>query len=133
LGYFLAVLTVLTTFYDPGQGLRPYAVLVPVMVLAIPLYDTASVMWVRWREGRPLWHGDRRHFSHRLVRRGMSKTGATLTIYLATAATGLSAMLLSRATWLQALLLGGQALLVVLLIALIEQGVSSKADDPPRT
>ena len=89
-------------------------------------------MWVRWREGRPLWRGDRRHFSHRLVRRGMSKTSATLTIYLATAATGLSAMLLSRATWPQALLLGGQALSVVLLIALIEQGVSSKADDTPK-
>lgn len=131
LGYFLAVLTVLTTFYDPQQGLKPYAVLMPLMVLAIPLYDTASVMWIRWGEGRPLWHGDRRHFSHRLVERGMSPAGAVLTIYLATAATGLSAMLLSRASWFQAVLLGWQTVLVVLIIALLERGGLRNGQAPP--
>ena len=98
-GYFLAVLTVLTTYYDPEQALSPYGVLVPVVVLAVPLYDVASVVAVRVRAGANPFRADRCHFSHRLTRRGMSPRAAVLTIYLATAATSLAALLLPRADW----------------------------------
>lgn len=50
------------------------------LFLAVPIYDTASVCWIRWREGRPLWVGDRRHVTHRLLARGagIGRTLATL-------------------------------------------------------
>lgn len=50
------------------------------LFLAVPIYDTASVCWIRWREGRPLWVGDRRHVTHRLLARGagVGRTLATL-------------------------------------------------------
>ena len=58
------------------------------LLLAVPLYDTATVFWIRWREGRPIWVGDRRHASHRMVDRGASvgRTVATLAIWAALAA-----------------------------------------------
>lgn len=120
-GYLLAVLTVLTTFVEPDVGPRPYGMLAPLAILAVPIYDTASVVILRLRLGAKILAGDRRHFSHRLVRRGMSPRSAVLTIYLATLATGLSATQLSRAVWTDAVLVAGQCVVVVLIIALLEQ------------
>ena len=63
-------------------------------VLAVPLYDTATVVLIRLRSGRSPFVGDKSHFSHRLVELGLSKPRAVLTIYLATATCGLGALLL---------------------------------------
>jgi UDP-GlcNAc:undecaprenyl-phosphate GlcNAc-1-phosphate transferase len=121
-GYFLAMLSVLTTYqeYDPARGVVPYGVLMPVVVLAVPLYDVISVVIVRLRAGDSPFRGDRRHFSHRLTRRGMTPRAAVLTIYLATMATSLAALQLPGATWLTALLVLTQTLCVVLIIAILE-------------
>ena len=119
-GYLIGVLTVLTTFYDPDRNLTPLGIFVPVVALAVPLYDVASVVIHRIRLGISPLRGDRRHFSHRLVRRGMSTRGAVLTIYLATAATGLSAIVLPSVDWASAALLLAQCLCVVVMIALLE-------------
>ncbi len=120
IGYMLAVLTVLTTYYDPAQGLTPLGVMVPVVLLAVPLYDVISVVIHRIRLGVSPLKGDRRHFSHRLVAKGMSTRGAVLTIYLATATTGLSAVVLPRVDWPSAVLLLVQCLCVVVMIAILE-------------
>lgn len=119
-GYMLAVLTVLITFYDPEQGRTPFGVLVPLVVFAIPLYDLISVTWHRLRSGRSIFAADRGHFSHRLVNLGMSPTMAVLTIYLATLATGLPAMLLPQLGWAGAVLVLGQCVCVVTIIAILE-------------
>ncbi len=119
-GLLLAVITILTTFTSPAQGDQPFAVVAPLMVMAVPLYDTASVFWLRRRARVPIWSGDRRHFSHRLVQRGMSVPKAVLVIWLATLVTALPTLLLPRADWQMAVVIGLQTLLVVMLLALIE-------------
>ena len=119
-GYLLAVLTVLTTFYDERQGSRPFGVLVPLLVFAVPLYDLVSVMIHRYRAGRSILRSDRGHFSHRLVGRGMSSTSAVLTIYLATTATALPAILLPQLEWAAAVLILGQCACVIAIIAILE-------------
>ena len=50
----------------------------PVLVLAVPIIDTATVVVIRLREGRPIYVGDRRHLSHRLVALGFSPRAAVL-------------------------------------------------------
>lgn len=128
IGYLMAVLTVLTTFYDPGLGLTRLGVFVPIVVLAVPLYDVTSVVVHRMRLGLSPFRGDRRHFSHRLVRRGMSTRGAVLTIYLATAATGLPAIVLPRVPLWGAVLLLVQCICVVIMIAVLEHAGTSSED-----
>lgn len=120
IGYFLAVCSVLTTFYDPQRWQREPGLLVPLVVFAIPLYDTASVVARRLRAGVSPFRGDRRHFSHRLVALGQSQRMAAITIYLATAATGLGAILLPRLHWPAALLIFVQCVCVVAIIAILE-------------
>ena len=130
LGYFLGVLTVLTTYYDSGSDPTPLGVFVPLVVLAVPLYDVTSVVLHRIRAGHNPFHADRRHFSHRLMLRGMSVRGAVLTIYLATTATALPAILLPHLDWPAALLILIQCLCVVSIIAILE---GTKATDENRS
>jgi UDP-GlcNAc:undecaprenyl-phosphate GlcNAc-1-phosphate transferase len=126
IGLLLGVFTILTTFADPSRGHRPIGAVAPLVVMAVPLYDTASVVYLRWRSGTAIWTGDRRHFSHRLVRRGMSVPRAVMVIWLATLVTSLPALLLPSASWTVAVGILVQTLLVVALLALLE---SSGADE----
>ncbi len=123
-GLLLAVFTILTTFASPAQGAEPIGAIAPLIVMAVPLYDTASVFYLRWCSGVPVWRGDRRHFSHRLVGRGLSVPKAVLVIWLATLATALPALLLPKAGWFEAGIIVVQTGLVVGLVALLESSGS---------
>lgn len=96
LGFLLGTLTVVGTFTRPSEGYSPFGVLTPLLVMAVPLYDTTTVILIRIREGRSPFEADRRHFSHRLVDRGLTPPLAVRTIYLVTLAGGLGALLLPR-------------------------------------
>jgi UDP-GlcNAc:undecaprenyl-phosphate GlcNAc-1-phosphate transferase len=93
-GYLLAMATLTATF--AGGSTPKHAILAPLCVLAVPLYDTLTVVLIRLRAGRSPFVGDKSHFSHRLVELGMTKTQAVLTIYLTTATCGLGALLLHQ-------------------------------------
>jgi UDP-GlcNAc:undecaprenyl-phosphate GlcNAc-1-phosphate transferase len=127
IGFLLATASCLTTYVHPSQSLGPltgthylYGVFVPVVVLAVPLYDMISVITLRLRDRKSPMVGDRRHFSHRLVRRGMSVRTAVLTIYLCTGATAIAASLLPRVDEVGALLIFAQTLAILFIIALLE-------------
>ena len=125
IGYFLGVLTCLTTFVAPGRTYYLYGIFVPLVLMAVPLYDTLSVIILRLRVGASPMAADRRHFSHRLVRRGMTPRAAVLTIYLCTAVTVASASLLAVVTsTVAAILLFAQAAAVILIVAVVESGGS---------
>ncbi|MCK4343529.1 MAG: undecaprenyl/decaprenyl-phosphate alpha-N-acetylglucosaminyl 1-phosphate transferase [Phycisphaerae bacterium] len=126
-GYILATVSVLTTYYQSGQGAPPYALAMPLVILAIPLYDFVSVVAIRLVEGRNPLKGDQRHFSHRLVERGLSRRFAVLTIYLAAATTGLAATLLPGADLRRTITVGVMVLMVLSIIAILEAPLRRKA------
>ena len=94
LGYLLAVLAILPHFYTTRHP-RRWAVLIPLLVLAVPLLDLVWVVVLRWRLGRPFYEGDTNHLSHRLVRLGLSPTRAVLVIWSVAAAVGGLAFLIA--------------------------------------
>jgi UDP-GlcNAc:undecaprenyl-phosphate/decaprenyl-phosphate GlcNAc-1-phosphate transferase len=81
-GYLLAVLAILPHFYTARHP-RRWAVLAPLLILAIPLLDLVWVVLIRWRAGQPFYRGDTNHLSHRLVRRGFTQTQAVVAIWAA--------------------------------------------------
>ena len=119
LGFFLSALTIRTTFYA-GHG-RWYALLMPLLVAAVPLYDFVVVCLLRLHRGRSPFLGDTNHFSHRLTRHGFSKRGAVLVIYAVTLACGLSAPLLAKANGLEAVLIGVQCLSILTIVGILER------------
>jgi UDP-GlcNAc:undecaprenyl-phosphate GlcNAc-1-phosphate transferase len=120
IGFVLAVLTVRTTYVHPELGGGWYGVFMPLVILAIPLYDFVTVTFIRLKQGRSPFVGDQQHFSHRLVLRGMSTRGAVIVIWSATAVTGIGGIALgSLETW-QAVLVAVQTALVLVMIGLLE-------------
>lgn len=89
-GFMIGVTTIVSTFTRPD--LPEITIAAPLCVLAVPLYDSITVILIRLRQGRSPFKPDKSHFSHRLVALGMSSRQAVLTIYLVTLATGLGAL-----------------------------------------
>lgn len=118
IGFWLSCLTISFTFYDAHYLLYTY--FVPVAVLAVPLFDTASVVLIRLRHRRPIFEGDTNHLAHRLTRLGMSRTLAVLTVYALTLNAGISAVLLYHVRETGAIFIVAQLLLTFGIITILE-------------
>ena len=82
--------------------------LVPVCVLAVPIFDTSLVFFSRLRRGKnPLTTPGKDHISHRLVARGLTRREAVLICYLLGAAVGMVAVFISQAIMTDAYVAAG--------------------------
>ncbi len=120
LGFLISSLMILVTYYKEGTP-TALPILMPLIVLGVPLFDTVSVLWIRWREGRPLMVGDRCHVSHRLVDLGMTPVEAVLFLYGATVCVGLAAVALRPLDWRFGLVQAGVIVLLFLGIYAMER------------
>lgn len=94
LGFVLAVLGIKLEF-----GAQPLGVtwMVPLFVLALPIFDINLVVLTRILEGRSPGQGGKDHTSHRLMALGLSQRWTLLTLYAACAFFGGLAFYVSTA------------------------------------
>ena len=122
LGFWLGMLTVLGTFIV--VPFSPVTVFAPLCILAVPIYDSLSVVTLRLSQGRSPFQPDKQHFSHRLVMLGLSPVSAVLVIALVCVTTGLSGLLLYFVSPIQAAVVAPLVVLQVFcmlgVIALLE-------------
>ncbi len=90
LGSFLACATLVSTS-SAGSKLAPVAA-IPVVLMLIPIFDTAFVTVSRGLAGRSAFLGGRDHTSHRLVALGIGERKAVLVLYGLTFAGGAVAL-----------------------------------------
>jgi UDP-GlcNAc:undecaprenyl-phosphate/decaprenyl-phosphate GlcNAc-1-phosphate transferase len=76
-GFTLAAISTVGAFKAPVA----IAVAVPILILALPIFDTAMVILRRWRAGRPIYQADKSHLHHRLLERGLSQRQTVLILY----------------------------------------------------
>ena len=114
LGFLLAVLGLQLRFPANSSFVTW---MVPVFILALPIFDTSLVVISRLRRRMSPNTAGKDHLSHRLVRRGLSQREAVLLIYLLTGAGGMVGVFITEATILEgylifftAILLGGMAI-----------------------
>ena len=119
-GFFVAFLTLRTTYYHQAESGRWYPIFLPILAMAVPLYDFISVTFLRLRQGKSPFVGDTQHFSHRLKKHGLTDTQTVLTLYLATLCTGLGATFLYQVNLTGAILVFAQTLMVLAIIAIFE-------------
>jgi UDP-GlcNAc:undecaprenyl-phosphate GlcNAc-1-phosphate transferase len=91
----------------------------PLLVLAVPLYDFVTVASCGLNRQSP-FVGDTQHFSHRLRKRGLSDKQVALTLYLATLCTGLGAIVLGQVNLTGAILIFVQTIMVLSIVAILE-------------
>lgn len=118
LGYLMAVSTLAASYMVGPVGNWLMPILTPLFILAVPLYDTSSVVLIRLLKGRSVAAADRSHFHHRLMRIGFTHVQAVVFISLIAFAIAISAVLLVGATPNESLLIlvqiGGILLILVL-------------------
>jgi len=80
--------------------------LAPVMILGIPIFDTAFVMLVRWKKGLPVFRGSPDHFAIRLGRCGLgTKSVVRITYGAAMCLAALGILLMHQSSISHALVL----------------------------
>ena len=94
IGLMVSGLNVMGPF--PYQRGTVAVLLLPVLILMVPLFDTAFVTVARTLAGRSVAQGGRDHTSHRLVALGLSERGAVLSLWAMALASGGVAVLSYR-------------------------------------
>ena len=92
IGYMFATVSLLIT----AKVAVAVSLLVPLVALALPVFDTAAAIVRRVRAGKAITEADRGHFHHVLVFRfGLNVRQAVLLMYAVTFLLGMAAYLLS--------------------------------------
>jgi UDP-GlcNAc:undecaprenyl-phosphate GlcNAc-1-phosphate transferase len=129
LGFILAVISLRTTYYHQAASGPWYPVLIPLISMAVPLYDFVTVTALRISQGKSPFVGDTQHFSHRLRKLGLTDTQTALTLYLATLTTAIGAIFLYQVDLTGAILIFAQTILVLLIIAILESTAKNDRHD----
>ena len=101
LGFVLATVSI--------QGLFKFyaaiSIAVPLLVLALPLFDGSFAFLRRLAEGRSPMSADRGHIHHRLLDRGMSQRQAVLLMYAGSGILGFIAVVIAASDSIRAFIL----------------------------
>ena len=93
LGVLLATLTIR---FEPNAKTQIGSYLTPVFLLAVPILDTTVAVFSRLRRHISPFQGGQDHLSHRLIRAGLSRKQAALSLWILSALYGVIAIFISR-------------------------------------
>jgi UDP-GlcNAc:undecaprenyl-phosphate GlcNAc-1-phosphate transferase len=85
LGIIIAVLTIRL---DPEVGPQARALAIPLLLMAVPILDTTTVVVSRLSRGISPFTGGRDHLSHRLMRKGLGRKATAYVLWAMAAAFG---------------------------------------------
>lgn len=91
LGFTLAVVSI----EGMMKTYAAFSIAIPLLVLGLPLFDTISTIIRRVLKGKPIMQADREHLHHRLIDMGLSQKQSVGVMYVASAALGLCAVVLT--------------------------------------
>lgn len=111
LGLLLAACALAISYAPLG---REMALLTPIVVLGLPIYDLAFVTIVRARNGRSVVRKSEDHFVLRLIRKGLSPTKAVLAMFGLCVVFATTALVISQTSNLVGLVTFGAVLVASL-------------------
>ena len=117
LGYMIAVLSVIS----PLKRATMVGAIIPMLVLAVPIFDTAFAMVRRVFRHESIMKADRGHLHHHLMAAGFGQRRSVLIIYGIVGIMGVVAVLISRELYMDAIFLFSIALLYLGIIIVPRQ------------
>ncbi len=109
---FLGLILAAVSVEGALKGATALTVVVPILALGVPIFDTAFAIVRRLVNKRPIMEADKGHLHHRLLSIGYGQRRAVLSIYTVGALLGAGAIELLKGNWLMA----GVFLLVALVV-----------------
>ena len=76
-GFIIASISVLWVI----KSQNALFLLVPIIFLALPIFDTLFAIFRRYREHRPIFQADQGHLHHRLLSRGIKHKNVVLFLW----------------------------------------------------
>lgn len=132
LGFLLASTALLSSTKAPAL----LALLIPLLALGLPIFDTVFAFLRRAVQGKHPFRGDRRHLHHRFVQLGFSERRTVLTFYYITAYFGVTAYVLqrleARSTLALVVIIGIGMLVLVENMRFLESVRGGEPDGPSR-
>jgi UDP-GlcNAc:undecaprenyl-phosphate GlcNAc-1-phosphate transferase len=101
LGFMLAVLSI----EGATKSATVVATIAPVLVLGVPIFDTAFAILRRMINKRPIMEADKGHLHHRIMAAGFGQKRAVLMLYGISGSMGVAAVLLTRDLFVESLAL----------------------------
>ena len=109
LGFILACISIEGMF----KGYAVISFAVPLLIMALPIFDTSVAILRRIKNKKPIMAPDRGHIHHKLIDMGFSQKQAVLILYSVSGLLGLSAIILTGFGIYRALALLFVAIIVV--------------------
>ncbi|MEK3857178.1 glycosyltransferase family 4 protein [Cytobacillus sp. FSL H8-0458] len=122
LGYAIAVLSLLGLY----KSVTLFSTIVPVIILGVPVFDTAFAIIRRVINKKPISAPDKSHLHHRILALGLSHRNTVLVIYLLGILFSISAILFSTSTLWGSLIILFALLIMAQIIAEIIGLVNDK-------
>lgn len=117
LGYMIAVLSVIS----PLKRATMVGAIIPILALAVPIFDTAFAIVRRLARGQSIMTADKEHLHHHLMNAGFGQRRSVLVIYGIVGIMGIVAVLMSRELYKDAFFLALIALLYLAIIIVPKQ------------
>jgi len=111
LGYTLATVSML----GMAKTYTVMAIVLPVIILALPIFDTLFAIGRRVLSGKSIMEADRGHLHHRLLDLGLSQRQAVLVLYSIAAIFGIFAIVLMKSSIWKVLAFAGIILILMCL------------------
>lgn len=119
LGFMLSAVSII----GPMKGAAAIATVIPVLVLGLPIFDTAFAILRRMYRGKPIMEADKGHLHHRILSTGMDQKRTVIILYTLSAILGVAAALVNNN------MLAYGSILIVLTFALIYVFTYTKGND----
>lgn len=117
LGYMIAILSVIS----PLKRATLVGAIVPMLALAVPIFDTVFAMIRRMANGQSIMKADKGHLHHHLMAAGFGQRRSVLIMYGIVGIMGIVAVLISRELYTDATLLALIAFLYLMIIVVPKQ------------
>ncbi|MDR2162723.1 MAG: undecaprenyl/decaprenyl-phosphate alpha-N-acetylglucosaminyl 1-phosphate transferase [Clostridiales Family XIII bacterium] len=112
LGFMLATVSAMSQ----GKSATIVAIIVPVLVLGVPLFDVVFAVFRRALRGQSILAADKGHLHHQISHIGMGQRRTVVTLYGITSVMGVAAILLSRGLVLESIFLFCVAILFIIVL-----------------
>jgi len=128
IGFLLGVTSVKVTYYNPAVASSRFAVLIPLFILAVPIFDAFAVVAIRLYHHKPVYVGDNNHISHRFLKMGFSRKMSVAMVHLLCLSMGLGALPILWGDLKTCMILFAQCAVFLLILSLMQAVGRNSAD-----
>ncbi len=125
LGFILAAISIEGVM----KSVATIAVIVPLMILGLPIFDTTFAIFRRFLNGKSIAEADKGHLHHRLLARGYSQQKTVLILYVISFIFSLIAILVSKLNSKGAVIFSFSVFITAIILAAKMGLISSKGED----